>query len=259
MRRRDFVRLGVGALFAGSGHARSTARQGASIDERKWAVSQRFPAVELQAARSALLALERGIDGYATVGVGRSISLVWVRAADQIWAIGVDERDLQFKFDVFPLAIETFEAVRARVAAWKPPTLPADISEGLRHLMSMRPEPVKSPTDFRPWPLSAWRVEVLRRAEYIIDNVDPGPTLGDDPSAQGAARPGRVPATASASCEVAVALLFTGDGGKRLLIGADWMPLNMIVTEEAGEIDQYLAPCDRVSAGDYAARLSIAG
>lgn len=258
MRRRDFVSLGVGATLAGSAYMRAAAQQVVPIKERKQAMPQRFPAVELQAARPALLALEQGIDGYATVGGGQMISLVWVRTPGQIWAIGVDQRDLQFKFEVFPLAIETFEAVQARVAAWKPPTLPADIPETLRHLTSMRPEPVKPPTDFRSWPLSSWRVEVLRRAEYIIDSIDPGPTFGDNPSAQGAAQPGHVPATASASCEVAVALLFVGDGGKRLLIGADWMPLNMIVTEDAHEIDQYLGPCDRVSASDYVAKLSMA-
>lgn len=216
----------------------------------------RFPAVELQAHRSALLALESDTDGYAIVGIGYGISMVWVRVSDQLWAIGVDERDLQFMFEVFPLAIESFEAVQARVAAWKPPTLAADMPETFRHLMSMRPDPLRRPTDFQPWPLSSWRVEVLRRVEYIIENVEPGPTFGDNPDAQAGARPGEVPASASASCEVAVALLFTDEAGKRLLIGADWMPFNMIVTDDARTINDYLAPCERIPARDYAFRLA---
>jgi len=216
-----------------------------------------FPAVELQALRPALLALQSGIDGYAVVGLGKNISLVWMRTSGRIWAIGVDQRDLQFMFEVFPLAIESFEAVQARIAAWEPPVLPADAPETFRQLMSMRPEPLERPTDFQPWPLSAWRVEVLRRAEYIIENSNPGPTFGDTPNAQAAARPGDVPAAASASCEVAVALLFTEDTGKRLLIGSDWMPLNMIVTEDAHVIDDYVALCERVPAHDYAVTLPV--
>lgn len=257
LKRRDALKLGVGGALALSFHARATTQQAFSSAERKsQTVTRRFPAIELQAFRPALLALESGIEGYAIVGAGKNISLVWIRASGRIWAIGIDERELQSTFEVFPLAIESFEAVQARVAAWQPPVLPADTPEAVRHLMSMRPEPLKRPTDFQPWPLSNWRVEVLRRAEYIIENVDPGPTFGENPNAQAAARPGNVPAAASASCEVAVALLFTDDAGKRLLIGADWMPFNMVVTQDARTIDDYLLPCERSAARAYAAGLA---
>lgn len=256
-KRREALKFGVGGALALRSPARAIAQKVfSSAKGKSQSVPHHFPAVELQAFRPALLALESGIEGYAVVGVGKSISLAWIRTSGRIWAIGVGQRDLQFMFEVFPLAIESFEAVQARVATWQPPSLPPDMPEGLRHLMSMRPEPLKRPTDFQPWPLPSWRVEVLRRVEYIIENVDPGPTFGDNPNAQAAARPGEVPASASTSCEVAVALLFTDDAGKRLLIGADWMPLNMIVTEDARTIDDYLEPCERIPASVYAARLA---
>jgi len=100
-------------------------------------------------------------------------------------------------------------------------------------------------------------VEALRRAEYIIDNVDPGPTFGNNPSMQAPSRPGHVPPEASAYCEVAVGLLFTHGNSKQLLVGVDWMPFNMIVTDDVHEIDEYLHPCERVPLKDYASRLPL--
>ena len=107
------------------------------------------------------------------------------------------------------------------------------------------------PVDFEPWPFASWRTEVLRRAEYIDWGVEAGPILGDHPNFQSAARPGQVPAEASAWCEVAAGLLFTGDDGRRLLIAVDWSPMNLVVTEDAAPIETFLATCERVEMDDY--------
>jgi len=218
----------------------------------------RFPPFEIQAARPTLLALENAIAGYVVEQAGKGASLVWLRShAGQIWGIGVDQRDLESKFEVFTLAIETLEAMQARAAAWAPPQLPPDMPENFRRLMSTRPELPKPSAEFQPWPFASWRVEVLRRAECIIDNVDAGPTFGNNPSMQAPSQPGQVPPEASAYCETAVALLFTEGNSKRLLVGVDWMPFNMIVTQDVHEIDEYLSSCERVPLKDYASRLPL--
>jgi hypothetical protein len=107
------------------------------------------------------------------------------------------------------------------------------------------------PVDFEPWPFASWRTEVLRRAEYIDWGVEAGPNPGDHPNFQAAARPGQVPEEASAWCEVAAGILFTGDAGRRLLIAVNWLPPNMLVTEDAAQIDTFLAPCELVEMDDY--------
>lgn len=255
--RRDIIRLGAVAAIAGACHSRLLAQSSVPSDKRQtYAVPHKFPPFELHAARPVLLALQDDIAGYAVERIGKGASLVWVRShAGQTWAIGVDQRDLQFKFEVFTLVIETIEAMQERIAAWKPPHLPTDIPENFRKLMSTQPAAPKPPAEFKPWPFSSWRLDVLRRAEYIIENVDPGPTFGDNPNAQAPSKPGQVPPEASASCDVAVALLFTAANNKQLLIGVDWMPFDMVVTEDNHEIDEYISPCERVPLEDYASRL----
>ena len=259
LRRRDILKFGTGAAFASYANAMAqlSLQKGEGLPH---AMPHRFPPFEIHGVRPALLALESGIAGYTVERMGKGASLVWLRSdAGQIWGIGVDQRDLEFKFEVFTLAIETIEAMQARVAAWKPPQLPPDMPENFRQLMSTRPELPKPSSEFQPWPFASWRVEVLRRAEYIIENVNPGPTFGNNPNMLVAIRPGQVPPEASATCEVAVALLFTESNGKRLLVGVDWMPYNMIITEDGSEIDEYLRPCERVPLKDYASRLPLSG
>jgi hypothetical protein len=259
LRRRDVLRFGAGAFLASTSHSAMLAGAGPHNEKRQpRAVPHQFPPFELQAARPALLALQNHVAGYAIERMGKGASLVWVRShSGQLWVIGVDQRDLQFKFEVFTLGIETIEATQARIAAWKPPQLPADMPDLLRKLVSTRPEPPRPPAEFQPWPFDSWRVEVLRRAEYIVEDVDPGPTFGDNSNAQSAGKPGQVPPGTSASCDVAVALLFTAAAGRRLLIAADWFPFSMVVTQADREIDDYLAPCERLPAEEYAARLPL--
>jgi hypothetical protein len=165
--------------------------------------------------------------------------------------IGDDTRSLQFKFEVFTLTIRSMEDQRARWAAWKPPQLPADVPEGWRKLFSTKPPIPEPPTVFTPWPFGTWRVDVLRRVEYIIEDVDVGPTVGDNPNMQAPARPGEVPAEAAAACDVGVGLLFTASDGGRLLIGVGWRPGDLVVTQEAKEVDEYLAPCQLLPVAEY--------
>lgn len=255
--RRDILKFGFGATFAVGYRTRALAQSSvADNDIQSHAMTHQFPPFELRADRPALLALQEDITGYAVERIATGASLIWVRhRSGQLWAICVDQRALQFKFEVFTLAIETMEAMHDRIAAWKPPQLPADMPENFRKLMSMQPKLPEPPAEFQPWPLTSWQMEVLRRAEYIVEDANPGPTFGDSPNVQLPGEPGHIPAEASASCETAVALLFTGTSGARLLIGVDGMPFDIVITKDAREIDEYVGPCERVPVKDYVSRL----
>jgi len=259
LKRRDIFKFGTGAALAGACYVRALAQPVPVKDkEQRHAMPHQYPPVEIHAARPALLVLESGIADYVVERIGKGASQVWLRNhAGEIWGIDVDQRNLEFKFEVFTLSIETIEAMQARVAAWGPPQLPPDMPENFRRLMSTPPQLPKPSAEFQPWPYASWRVEVLRHAEYIVENADTGPTFGNNPNMQATARPGQVPPEASASCEVAVALLFTAGNSKRLLVGVDWTPFNMIVTEDVLEIDEYLSSCERVPLKDYASRLPL--
>ncbi len=211
--------------------------------------------VELEVDRATLGAMAGSLTSFAVEKIGRNASFVWLRDTQgRTYGIGVASRDLQFKFEVFTLAIETFEAIRRRLDAWRPPSLPADFPPELRRALSTRPSALALPETFERWPLTSWRTDVLCRVEFIIEGVQVGPTFGGNPNAQSAAPPGQVPSGASASCEVAVGLLFTNRNGGRFLIGVDWMPGDMVVTQVAAEIDDYVSSCDRVSLKEYASR-----
>lgn len=217
-----------------------------------------FPPFDLQASAMDLLSLRADIEGYATEGDGPSPSMVWMHAAnDTMLAVGVDSRDLEFKFEVFTLAVETEQALAHRVLHARPVKLPDDAPEMLQQWANMPRVAPKPPASFKPWPFDAWRVDVLRRAEYIVGDLQPPPeTLGSDPVAQNPARPGEVPPEAWAACEVAVGLLFSGSGGKQLLIAVDWMPFDLIVTQDGPVIAEYIEACAAIDVNEYAKRLA---
>lgn len=210
-----------------------------------------YPPFELQADREALTALLGGMEGYKVEALGGRTGGLWLRDREgRDWLVAVDQRDLRFKFEVFALGMMSIGQMRERWRNWKAPTIPRDMPEPFRSLMATRPPEPVAPVAYDDWPLEADRVEVLRRAEFIVEDVDVGPTFGDNPNAQSAAAPGQVPHEASASCVVAVGLLFSGRDG-RLLIAADWMPMDLIVTQEAGKIDEFTAACQRVELRAY--------
>lgn len=169
--------------------------------------------------------------------------------------VGVAQRDLRFKFEVFALGVMTIEQLRERWRNWKVPKVAADMPEPFRSLMAMRPPEPAAPDKFDDWQMVNERVEVLRRDEFIVEGGDAGPAVGDNPSAQSAARPGQVPKDASAYCTVAVGLLFSGQGGERMLVAADWSPFDLIVTRDAGAIEAFAIDCERVELSDYIAAL----
>jgi hypothetical protein len=219
---------------------------------------RQFPPFELQASAADMLSLRAGVRGYATDGVGPSPSMVWIKAAnDTMLAVGVDSRDLEFKFEVFTLALETEQALAHRVLTAPPVKLPDDAPEMMKQWASMPRVAPKPPADFKPWPFDAWRVEVLRRAEYIIGDLQPPPeTFGNDPVARNPARPGEVPPEAWAACDVAVGLLFSGSGGKRLMVAADWMPFNLIVTQDEPAIVEFIESCATIDVEEYVKRVA---
>jgi hypothetical protein len=210
-----------------------------------------YPPLELQANREALTAVLGGMTGYKVEALGGRTGGLWLRDREgQDWLVAVDQRDLRFKFEVLAIGITSIEKMRERWRNWKTPTIPADMLEPFRTIMATRPPEPVAPVAYDDWPLEADRIDVLRRAEFIVGEVDVGPTFGDNPNAQSAAAPGQVPHEASASCVVAVGLLFSG-GDRRLLIAADWMPMDLIVTQEAGKIDEFTAACERIELRHY--------
>ena len=203
----------------------------------------RYAPVDLDVPRDLLSILVSGLAGWAAVGAGRSTGLVWLRdTAARTYVVGADGHDLEFKFEVFSLSLETLDAMRARWARWAPPPIPSDVPEPFRRLLAMRPPAPTPPARFEPWPFRSWRVDQVRRLEYIMP-VSAVPTIGRDPVGSGAAPGGRLPDGATASCDVAAGLLFTGQGGERLLIAADAMPFDLVVSRTPGTIDAFLADC----------------
>ncbi len=210
-----------------------------------------FPSFELQASTSALQHLTSDISGWRVERMGNSASNVWLRTSEgEIWLVGVDQRDVRPMFEVFTLGMLSMSELHDRWERWEAPGFADSFPEGLRRLLTTRPAAPVSPTEFDPWPLRSWRTEVARRAEFILEGGDVGPTFGNNPNTQSAAHPRTVPLSASAFCEVAAGLLFTGEG-RQVLLAVDWMPMTMLVLQEASEISAFLADCELVSMADY--------
>lgn len=217
--------------------------------------TKRLPPFELQGTPAVLTSLAQNVAEYSVQRLDKSVFAVWLRGrGGQVRFVSVDQRDALPMFEVFTLGILTLAELQTRWRQWKAPSLPDDMPEPLRTLMTTKPTMPMPPLVFEAWPFESWQTQVLRRAEYIIENVSDVPTVGENPNLQSAARPMTVPSKASASCDVAVGLLFTGPHGKRLLMGVDWMPLHMVVSDIKTEIDEYLVPCEMIDLGAYLER-----
>jgi hypothetical protein len=210
-----------------------------------------FPPFELQASASALQQLASGITGWRVQRVGNKVSSIWLSNADGAsWFVSVDQRDVRPMFEVFTLSMLSMSDLRERWEQWKPPVLPEGVPEELRKLLTTRPAAPVPPSDFEAWPLHSWRTEVVRRAEFLVEGEDVGPTFGNNPDFQSSTRPRAVPSAASAACEVAAGILFT-DEDSSLLLAVDWTPMNMLVLREAVEISAFISDCELVSMPYY--------
>ena len=165
--------------------------------------------------------------------------------------MSVHQRDVLPMFEVFTLGIHTIEEMEAQLEAWKSPFQSDEIPESMRALLLAKPKMPKPPATFEVWPFESWRTQALRRAEFIVENVSESRAIGNNPNAQSAAKPMAVPPEAAASCVVSVGILFTGAKGERLLIGVDWMPFNMLVTQDATLIGAYLDSCELIDLSTY--------
>lgn len=176
----------------------------------------------------------------------------WLRDdAGETYPIHVSQRDLEYKFEVFTLSIPTRSELEAEVARWEPPTLPLGKAPSARDPRFIPPSVPSPVAAFEPWPLPKCTMKVLRRTEFIVEDVNV-PSLGSNPSMQSAARLGDIPAGANAICEVAAGLLFVGADRARLLIAVDWFPFNTLVTDDPEVISAYCASCEEVDVRDYA-------
>lgn len=216
-----------------------------------------FPSFELQASASALRQLTSGITGWRIERVGNRVSSVWLMTADgTTWSVSVEQRDVRPMFEVFTLGMLSMSDLRERWERWKPPVLPEEMPERLRQLLTLRPPAPAPPSAFDAWPLRSWRTEVVRRAEFVVEGEDLGPTFGNNPNPQSSTRPQAVPNNASASCEVAAGVLFT-DEGRSLLLAVDWTPMNMLVLQDAAEISAFISDCELVSMPEYLSSRSV--
>lgn len=251
--RRAVLRVLVGGFVAAAVSARSLS----ATTKGAPSVTKLLPSFELQGGLEPLASLGADIAAYSVVQGGSTTYAVWLKSKDgRIRFLGVDRREPLPMFEVFTLAIATLEELEARWRDWSPPTLPHEIPEPFRTMAMTRPSAPAAPTNFEPWPFDHWQTQVLRRAEFIVENVPVDGTVGSSPNIQSAARPTRVPSEASAGCEVAAGLLFTGANSNRLLIGVDWMPECIVVTDEAAKIEEYLRPCEKVELTPYLKGLS---
>lgn len=202
-----------------------------------------YPPVEIQADQRALQAIANGIIGIKVEGDSDRIDNVWLRdRKGDDWLIGVFPRDLCFKFEVFGLAISSVEELQARWRDWKPPHIPRNMPAPFRsRLLTPPPEPA-APTGFDRWPLPTCRVEILHRLEFIMETA---PLSAGEPGSGTIVTPEQASVRADVTCEVAVGLLFSGQGGGRLLLAADLFPMALLLTREADRIDGFLAACRR--------------
>lgn len=213
--------------------------------------------VELRTTAGALLALTQGITRYrveqSESGRGDVIS-VWFQT-EQLYLVTVDIVALAFKFEVFPLVVKTpaeqFEAMRNNAP------LREQALAALRIAVPDMPPLVESAPDgeLLDWPFQSWRLDVLKRMEFII-GPEHLPETADALEDHFRSLPaGQSPVGSEHTCITAMGLLFTSDEGARFLVVADGMPGCMRVTKDEDDVQSYLRQCIAVPAIDYVSAL----
>jgi hypothetical protein len=215
-------------------------------------MTKRLPPFELQGSRISFTSLLDEIASFSVSPTEQATMPVWLktRSGDVLY-MGVESRDLLPRFEVFTLSLASLDELKAKIRHWQPPEGLEGIPEPMRTIMTTCPKVPKPPEVYQDWPFETWRTQVLRRAEFIVEDVSVDGAVGENPNMQSGARPQSVPSAASASSEVTVGILFSGDDGQRLLFGVDWMPFNMVIADDEATIDAYLELCDTEDMRDH--------
>lgn len=208
--------------------------------------------VPLRANDANLASFAPRISSFAIERFGRRAQNAWLLGPDGALHVGVGQFDVQPYFEVFPLSIMSRSEFERRAA--QPMRLPPEMPERMRQLFESVPryQSPWPPAEQRQWPFRDGTIEVVERAEFVVPIGEaPDPTFGRPMNQQSWARPGEVPAEATAVAEVGVGLLFTSAAGERLLLASGDMPLELLVAEGNREVDSYLETCRLVPLSEY--------
>lgn len=217
-------------------------------------ITKQFPSLDIQGAHDSVASLT-SLLGYSVVATGPVTHGIWLKSQDgTVRYMSAEGRELLPNFEVFTVTVATLADLHARWVAWKPAPVPDGAALLIRTMLTTRPPEPIAPSNFDPWPFDHWQTQVLRRAEFTIEEVSVGPTFGSNPNLHCAARPMNVPKAATALCEVAAGVLFSTGDGRRLLMGVDWMPNNILVTDELAKINDYLEQCEAIDVESYLGR-----
>jgi hypothetical protein len=187
-------------------------------------MAEREP-VRIVSAAADLSALAQDLTRFAVIRlptIQRFIASVWLEdTAGNTQVITAESRDIIDRLEVFPLVVGPVQAI------------PDDL-------------------DWAQWPFDAWRIDVLRRMDWLIKTVagpdDPPPVIGPDGAPPNAYRQ-----------HVDVGLLVTGSTGRRILIASDDFPLTLVVSQADSEIDAFLSNCLSIPLPDYIRQLADGG
>lgn len=216
--------------------------------------------VEIRASPRALLTLTQDITGFRVEelpGERGDVIAVWF-LTDQLYLVSVDILGLEFKFEVFALVVKTSDEMLTIMQdnaplmeeAW------AEMREAGISIppmeMPVRPAPAGELTR---WPFRSWRLDILKRMEFIVDSEHLPETASALDSYLASLRPGEAPVGSEQTCLTAMGLLFTSETGARFLVVADGMPGCMKVTDDEEVVQSYLRRCIVVPASEYVSAL----
>lgn len=195
------------------------------------------PPVLIRAAPNALESVATELTGYAVEGGGA----VWLARGDQPpLLITSVSHGIVHMFEAFTLAVRTASeaVVDARAARPKLEEIVGLINASGGDLPLPPPIPAEvTPGPGVTWPFRRWDVAVLWERQWIMSMEVITSDWTDDTDGL---LFGAVPSKTEQACCVARGLLFTGEDGRRLLIDQGEMPLDLLITEDAGVIEKQL-------------------
>jgi hypothetical protein len=210
------------------------------------------PPVKLQSSVSCLLALSEGIVSFGIEQSGQWIDGVWICTDSQAFLITSVSVDRAWKFEVFPLSVQTpADAFAAAQEGYL--TLASGSPPALFPVAAPKIENFRVPSNLPSWPFQKWKVDVLERLDWL-SNPEGWPDGYNIPSNL---HPGELPLGTEHSCWVAPGLLFISDQDNRLLVATDDFPCTLKVSTEPDVIDDYLGPCRTIPLVEYVAHLTV--